>query len=213
MDTACAWRKVYNTHFPHSGLLRYWPGKRDGRDASMNADYFRFATTGWSAAPEVELPEIECPRTRTFVSGTEADMFRRAGTDDPYEPAAIEPHYWAWTRIPGAKWIWWRHWVTPEFQTGGAVEHKRDFELEEQPQQVTLMFAVDDKVRDLRINETQLADDEVGSLHKATVTDLTPHVRQGRNELAMTVVNVHAPSPTSPDDNPTGLCYRIDVSY
>ena len=58
-NTACAWRKIYNPHFPHSGFLRYWPGTRDGQDASINADYFRFAVSGWSAAPGVELPEEE----------------------------------------------------------------------------------------------------------------------------------------------------------
>lgn len=207
-SAACSWRKVYNPRFPHSGFLRYWPYTRDGRDASINAQYFRLATSCWNPVPEVELPEIEIPRTQVFVSGNEADEFRRATTDD-WQPAAIEHQYWAWVEIPEAQWIWWQHWVTPEFRTGGAVRHRRGFELDERPRQATLMIAVDDRVKYLKINEVPLSDD-VGNHYQVTFFDLTPHVHQGTNRLEMIVVNVDAP-PT--DENPTGLCYRIDVMY
>lgn len=207
---ACSWRKVYNPRFPHSGFLRYWPSyPREGRDASVNAEYFRFATSCCNPIPEVELPEIEIPRTQVFVSGNEADKFRRANTDDPWQLAKIEHRYWSWIEIPGAQWIWWEHWVTPEFRTGGAVEHRRDFELDGKPQQTTLMIAVDDRIKNLQINGVSLGDD-VGNWHEVTIVDLTPHVHQGTNRLEMIVVNVDAP-PT--DENPTGLCYRIDVIY
>ena len=208
-SAACSWRKVYNPHFPHSGFLRYWPWTRDGRDASVNAEYFRFATSCWNPVPEVELPEIEIPRTQTFVSGNEVDEFRPADTDEPWQPAAIEHRYRAWIEIPEAQWIWWQHWVTPQFRTGGAVEHRRDFELDRKPQQATLMIAVDDRIRNLRVNDVPLRDD-VGNHYEITFIDLTSHVHQGTNRLKMIVVNVPAP-PT--DENPTGLCYRIDITY
>jgi hypothetical protein len=208
-NAACSWRKVYSPHFPHSGFLRYWPWTRGGQDASVNAEYFRLATSCWSPVPEVKLPEIEIPRTQVFVSGDEVDLFRRANADDPWQPAAIEPQYWAWIQIPGAKGIWCEHWVTPEFRTGGAVEHRRDFELDGKPQQTTLMIAVDDRIKNLQINGVSLGDD-VGNWYEVTIVDLTPHVHQGTNRLEMIVVNVDA-SPT--DENPTGLCYRIDVIY
>jgi hypothetical protein len=210
ISAACSWRKVYNPRFPHSGFLRYWPSyPREGRDVSVNAEYFRLATSCWNPVPEVELPEIEVPCTQIIVSGKEDDEFRPANTDDPWRPAAIEHRYWAWIQIPEAQWIWWRHWVTPEFQTGGAVEHRRDFELDGKPQEATLMIAVDDKIRNLRINGVSLGND-FGTHYKVTYVDLTSHVCQGTNRMEMIVVNVDAP-PT--DENPTGLCYRIDIIY
>lgn len=212
INLACCWRKIYNPNYPHSGFLRHWPGSRDGKDASLNADYFRCATSGWNAIPEARLPEADVLRTQTLVSSNEADKFRRVNSDDPWKLAAFVGEYWSWIQIPDAHWIWWRHWVTPEFQTGGAVEHRREFELEKKPRQVTLMLAVDDMARNLQVNGVSLGD-KVGVWDRVTIVDLTPHVRQGGNLLEMTVVNASGPSPASPDDNPTGLCYRIDVVY
>jgi hypothetical protein len=213
VNTACAWRKIYNRDYPHSGFLRYWPGPRNGTDVSINADYFRFAIFGWSAVPETKLPEVEIPRTQVFISSNEADMFRPANTNSDWKIAAIEPHYASWIQIPEAQWIWWQDWVTPQYRLGGAVEHKREFELDGEPQQVTLMFAADDWAENIRVNGKPLGNKtRVGNWYEPTISDLMPQVRNGSNLLEMTVVNVNK-SPTSPDDNPTGLCYRIDVVY
>jgi len=113
-DTACSWRKIYNSRFPHSGLLRYWPGVRDGQDVSINADYFGFAVSGWSAVPEVELPEIEIPRPhpQVFLSNSKCDKFRET-ISDPLRPAVVyaEPWHGTWKEQArdlvacGAKWI------------------------------------------------------------------------------------------------------------
>lgn len=220
-NTACAWRKIYNPHFPHSGFLRYWPGSRDGRDASINADYFRFATSGWSAAPDVELPEIEVPKPspHVFLSGSQYDEFRET-TSDPWQPAVVYAKPWRvnWREQAkdliacGAKWIWIRDRVTDdEAKKGCRVFHKRDFEVHEgfspESSRAEIVLCIDDEAI-ISVNQKQLGT----YIHRDQKIDLTPHLKRGTNTLAMELSN-HAHPQDTPEQNPTGVIYKLTISY
>lgn len=220
-NTACAWRKIYNPRFPHSGFLRYWPGGRDGQDVSINADYFRFAVSGWSAAPDVELSEIEIPRPhpQIFLSNSKYDKFRETESD-PWKPAVVYVETWHryWQEAAkdliacGAKWIWIQDQVTDdEAKNGCTVFHKRDFEVREEfsskSSHAEIVLCIDDEAL-ISVNQKQLGTYR----HWNQKIDLTPQLKPGINTLTMELSNDAHPEET-PEGNPTGVIYKLTVSY
>lgn len=220
-NTACAWRKIYDPHFPHSGFLRYWPGGRDGQDVSINDDYFRFAVSGWSAVPEVELPEIEIPKPypQVFLSNSKYDKFRETASD-PWKPAVVyaEPWHGTWREQArdliacGAKWIWIRSRVTDdEAKNGCTVFHKRDFEVREEyspkSSRAEIVLYIDDEAI-ISVNQKQLGTYR----HWNQKIGLTPHLKPGINTLVMELSNDAHPQQT-PEGNPTGVIYKLTISY
>lgn len=221
INTACAWRKIYNRHFPHSGFLRYWPGIRDGQDVSTNADFFKFAVSAWSAAPEVELPKIEVPKPspEVFLSNSKYDKFRETASD-PWQHAVVYAEPWRrnWQETAkdlidcGAKWIWIRERVTDdEAKNGCTVFHKRDFKVHgvfsPKSSNAEIVLCIDDEAI-ISVNQKELGTYK----HWNKKIDLTPHLKLGINTLAMELLNNPHPQDT-PEKNPTGVIYKLTISY
>ncbi len=136
-------------------------------------------------------------------------------TDGSVKPAVVLPRRAAWRPVVGAEYIWARTLPTPEeARKGCLVTLVRPLELRAEPQSATLSLRVDDEA-DVAINGHSVAVELVGFTQEQPHTlEVAPHLRQGHNELRVTVRNgAMDREGILPKHNPSGVAYRLDVTY
>jgi hypothetical protein len=157
---------------------------------------------------------------QVFLSNPKCDKFR-ATASDSWKPAVVYAEPWrvTWREQArdliacGAKWIWIRDQVTDdEAKNGCKVLHKRDFEVHEEfsskSSHAEIVLCIDDEAI-ISVNQRQL---EGIYKHWDQKIDLTPYLKPGINTLTMGLSN-HAHLEDTPEQNPTGVIYKLTISY
>jgi len=148
----------------------------------------------------------------TIVSG-EIGEFSETREGPWSVPALCDPVHEYWSSIEGARWVWIRARPTDaEAQAGQTVWHR--FAVELPPGQgdfsAILRLMVDDLVN-VFIDEELIGRFE--GHREPKEVDLTSHLVQGANLVEMQVENAPGHAESTGTSNPTGVIYRLDVSW
>lgn len=134
--------------------------------------------------------------------------------DDMTSSVECEPKSRFWVDIPGSKWIWIKTKPDPQdVLQNHVVWHRHNFtitrEVAKSLKQGDIIFAVDNAV-DIWINLKHIGHFDGHS--EAKSINITNWLQIGKNDLKMKIVNWGSESST-PENNPAGIIYRVDVRY
>ena len=148
-----------------------------------------------------------------FCSGVgEGEQF--IDTDGTQKNAVVLPRRRGWPSVPGAEYVWARALPSEEEARKGCTAYLiRTVRLARDPRSGVLSLRVDDEA-DVSANGAEVKRGLKGSYRYAHRVDVTSYLKQGDNELRLAVHNYPMDRPEiRPEDNPTGIAYRLEVSY
>ena len=118
----------------------------------------------------------------------------------------------AWTLIEDATWIWESYYVQMP-AASETVNFTKDFEIIGIPATTTLTVAADNTYT-VWINSTEVGsdmdEDNYSDTGKDIYTDISDLLQTGTNTIAFEVMNIEV-SPSTPESNPAGLLYRLEI--
>lgn len=184
----------------------------------------------WAPKP----PPIPSPSpTPTPAPPQELLVLRSGGENEWYDPAedawkpAVEITWIhpGWEERIGrrgervgidAPWMWRSDMPLSseeEVVSNSTVTFRRTFELPEPLEAMGRIAITADNEYELRVNGELIGSD--ASFGDAETYDITEHLRPGRNELEIKVLNVGTPEawPEHPEWNPAGVIYEARISY
>lgn len=188
-----------------NGLYEYWK--------EMNA-------LMWEESKALAPRHLESPESKTkalvLVSGRETEYLDIA--TNTWKPASLCRENPRWRSMKGSQWVWTRDSVTlEEAKTGTQSRFRARFTMptgaEDSIVDAHLFIRSDDTCR-IFFNDVSLLQPFGGSEYPDPfIVDIAKYVRSGDNSVVFEVSNFSNPAATSPDDNPTGLIYRLHLEY
>ena len=135
-------------------------------------------------------------------------------TDESRKPAVVLPRRPQWNPVAGAEYVWARRACAFEEERDGCKATLiRTFRLGGSPRLACLTLQVDDEA-DVHLNSREVQRGLRGARLDPHEIDVSGFLRQGDNELRIVVHNHPMNKPDlKPGDNPTGVAYRLEVSY
>jgi len=155
-------------------------------------------------------------KTLVLVSGTETEC--HDGKTDTWGPASLCLMNGRWRSIKGSQWIWVRESVTlEEAKTGSQNQFRTKFNVPvdnaDSVQRADLFIRSDDACR-ISVNDVGLVQQFGGAEYPDPfIIDIRKYIKGGENIVRFEVNNFAKPAAASPEDNPTGIIYRLHVEY
>ena len=156
------------------------------------------------------------PKTLVLVSGPETEYYDAAS--DFWKPASICQMNGKWRTLKGSQWVWVRDGVTlEEAQTGSQNRMRARFQIPNESSihilRAELFVRCDDYCR-VKVNDVSLLQKYSGAEYPDPfIIDIGNRVIPGENVIEFEVNNFAKPIAIAPEDNPTGLIYRLHLEY
>jgi hypothetical protein len=165
-------------------------------------------------APEPHKPSEEETRTQVFVSGKETEYYD-AGTKT-WKPAVICDPLNQWRGIKGSQWVWIREQITlEEAKTGSKNRFRLQFGVPDgkvQSVKRAELFVRSDDTCHITVNDVSLKQEYGGAdFPDPFIIDFDQYLKEGTNTVTFEVINYAKPDVTAPEDNPSGLIYRLHL--
>ena len=163
-------------------------------------------------------PAFSGPETKTLVLASGIETEHYSSEKDLWKPASICQMNGTWRSLKGSQWVWIRDSVTvEEAQTGSQNRFRAKFALPDNGHthilRAELFVRCDDYCR-VEVNDYGLLQKYGGATYPDPfIIDIGNRVKPGENIIEFEVNNFAKPSATTPEDNPTGLIYRLHVEY
>jgi hypothetical protein len=165
-------------------------------------------------APEPHKPSEEETRTQVFVSGKETEYYD-AGTKT-WKPAVICDPLNQWRGIKGSQWVWIREQITlEEAKTGSKNKFRLQFGVPDgkvQSVKRAELFVRSDDTCHITVNDVSLKQEYGGAnFPDPFIIDFDQYLKEGTNTVTFEVINYAKPDVTAPEENPSGLIYRLHL--
>lgn len=174
----------------------------------------------WQESKSVQLDSAAQASSRTktlvLVSGTETECYD--GETGTWGPASLCLMNGRWRSIKGSQWVWVRESVTlEEAKTGSQNRFRTKFHIPagkaDSIPRADLFLRSDDACR-ISVNDVGLVQQFGGAEYPDPfIIDIRKYLKEGENIVHFEVNNFAKPSAVSPEDNPTGLIYRLHVEH
>ena len=153
-------------------------------------------------------------RTQVFVSGEGTEYYD--SESDTWKPAVICDPLSQWRGIKGGQWVWIREQITlEEAKTGSKNQFRLQFEVPNgQPKSVKRaeLFVRSDDTCHITVNDVSLKQEYGGAEYPDPfIIDFSQYLKEGINTVTFEVINYANPSAVTPEDNPSGLIYRLHL--
>jgi hypothetical protein len=165
-------------------------------------------------APEPHKPSEEETRTQVFVSGKETEYYDAATKS--WKPAVICDPLNQWRGIKGSQWVWIREQITlEEAKTGSKNQFRLQFGIPDGKAQSVKraeLFVRSDDTCHITVNDVSLKQEYGGAdFPDPFIIDFDQYLKEGINTVAFEVINYANPDVTAPEENPSGLIYRLHL--
>lgn len=174
----------------------------------------------WEGSKPVELetagPSAENIKALVFGSGGETEYY---DTDsDSWEKASVCQMGSEWRGIKGSQWVWIRDTVTREEAITGSKQKLRlQFSLPPEPAgsiRRAEMLLRSDNVCHISVNDVRLLQEYGGAEYPDPfIIDIDQYIHAGENTIIFELVSYAKPDAKDPEDNPTGVIYRLHIEY
>ena len=188
-----------------NGMYEYWQEMNDQMwKESKPVQYRKPPLTGTES------------KTLVLASGPETEYYDVSL--DSWKPASICQMNSKWRTLKGSQWIWIRNSVTlEEAQTGSQNRLRTCFQVPDGSNihilRAELFVRCDDYCR-VEVNHVGLLQKYAGAGYPDPfIIDIGNRIIPGKNIIEFEVNNFAKPTATIPEDNPTGLIYRLHVEY
>ena len=155
-------------------------------------------------------------KTLVFASGNETEYYDAKA--ETWRPASICQMAREWKSLKGSQWVWVKSAPTlEEAKTGSHNKFRFRFDLPPHLGKTFVradLFVRSDDVSRIAINEVKL-DQEYGGADYPDpfLIDISKYLKWGANVISFELVSFAKPQSTTPEDNRTGLAYRLDLEY
>jgi len=174
----------------------------------------------WESSKPVKMeetgPSAVKSKTLVLASGIKTEFYD--SESDSWKNASICQMGDGWRGIKGAQWIWVRETVTKEEAiTGSQKKFRVQFNL---PIAGTgsihtaemLLRSVD--TCHITVNDVRLLQEYGGAKYPDPfLIDIDQYIHAGDNTITFELVSYAKPDAKAPEDNPTGILYRLQVEY
>ena len=165
-------------------------------------------------SPEAESSPGVKTRTQVFVSGEETEYHDTE--TDTWKPAVICDPSSEWRGIKGGQWVWIREQITlEEAKTGSKNQFRLQFDVpngKAQSMNRAELFVRSDDTCHITVNDVSLKQEYGGAEYPDPfIIDFDQYLKEGTNTVNFEVINYAKPDAASPDDNPSGLIYRLHL--
>jgi len=174
----------------------------------------------WEKSKPVDLapPESLASKTKTlvFASGRETEFYDiETGSWRPASIAQMDP---GWQGIKGSHWIWIRESVTlEEAKTGSQNKFCVKFSIPPGRKGALIrgeLFLRSDDACHITVNDVGLKQEYGGSDYPDPfIIDIEKYVKDGENTISFELISFAKPDAEAPEDNRTGLIYRLHIEY
>lgn len=165
---------------------------------------------------DVSDPSSIETNTLVLASGSETEYYdSESGT---WEKASICQMGNDWRGIKGGQWVWVRETVTKEEAiTGSQKKFRLQFNLPRESASSihrAEMLLRSDNTCHITVNDVRLLQEYGGAEYPDPfLIDIDQYVHAGDNTITFELVSYAKPDAKAPEDNPTGLIYRLHVEY
>jgi hypothetical protein len=174
----------------------------------------------WEKSKPVDLapPESLASKTKTLVlaSGRETEFYDIE--TESWRPASIAQMDPSWQGIKGSHWIWIRESVTlEEAKTGSQNKFRVQCSIPPGKQEALIraeLFLRSDDACHVTVNDVGLKQEYGGSDYPDPfIIDIDKYIKEGENTISFELICFAKPDAESPEDNRTGLIYRLHIEY
>ena len=153
-------------------------------------------------------------RTQVFASGLETEYFDTP--TETWKPASICEGNDQWQGIKGSLWVWIREHITlAEAKTGSKNKFRLTFDIPAGKASSVgraELFVRSDDTCHITVNDVSLRQEFGGAEYPDPfIIDFDKYLVDGTNTVTFEVINYAMPNAASPEDNPTGLIYRLHL--
>jgi hypothetical protein len=174
----------------------------------------------WKSSKPVKMeetgPSAVKSKTLVLASGIKTEFYD--SESDSWKNASICQMGDSWHGIKGGQWIWVRETVTKEEAiTGSQKKFRVQFNLPiAGPGSIhtaeMLLRSVD--TCHITVNDVRLLQEYGGAKYPDPfLIDIDQYVYAGNNTITFELVSYAKPDAKAPEDNPTGILYRLQVEY
>jgi hypothetical protein len=165
-------------------------------------------------SPELHKPAEGETRTQVFVSGKETEYYDTATKS--WKPAVICDPLNQWRGIKGSQWVWIREQITlEEAKTGSKNKFRLQFGIPDGKAKSVKraeLFVRSDDTCHITVNDVSLKQEYGGAnFPDPFIIDFDQYLKEGINTLTFEVINYAKPDIESPEENPSGLIYRLHL--
>ena len=165
-------------------------------------------------SPEVQTTAGVKTRTQVFVSGKKTEYYD-SGTKS-WKPAVICDPSSQWRGIKGGQWVWIREQITlEEAKTGSKNQFRLQFGVPDgkvQSVKRAELFVRSDDTCHITVNDVSLKQEYGGAEYPDPfIIDFDQYLKEGTNTVTFEVINYANPDAEAPEDNPSGLIYRLHL--
>ncbi len=174
----------------------------------------------WQSSKPVKMEKADPSATQTktlvLASGSETEFFD--SETETWEKASVCQMGNGWRGIKGGQWVWIRETISiEEAITGGKQKFRVLFNLPRGGANSILraeMLLRSDDACKITVNDVQLIQEYGGASYPDPfLIAIDQYVHVGDNTVTFELSNYAKPAAKDPEDNPTGLIYRLHVEY
>ena len=165
---------------------------------------------------ESEPQKISGPKTKTqvFTSGKATQYYD--GETDSWRKASLCELNSGWRGIQGSRWVWIRDHITlEEAKTGSHHQFRMQFDVPKNGSQSVKraeLYVRSDDTCHITVNDVSLKQEYGGSEYpNPFIIDFDQFLIEGTNTVKFEVINYAKPDIESPEENPSGLIYRLHL--
>ena len=174
----------------------------------------------WESSKPVKM-EVVNPSavdTKTLVLGSGTDTEYYDSESNCWKKASICQMGSKWRGIKGGQWVWVRGTVTKEEAiTGSKKKLRLNFNIPcENAGSIRRaeMLLRSDNACHISVNDVRLSQEYGGAGYPDPfLIDIDQYVNTGDNTILFELVSYAKPDAKAPEDNPTGIIYRLHVEY
>jgi hypothetical protein len=165
---------------------------------------------------ESEPQQLSGPKTKTqvFTSG-KATQYYDVETDSWIKASLCELNG-GWRGIQGSRWVWIRDQITlEEAKTGSQHQFRMQFDVPKNGAQSVKraeLYVRSDDTCHITVNDVSLKQEYGGAEYpNPFIIDFDQYLKEGTNTITFEVINYAKPDIESPEENPSGLIYRLHL--
>ena len=174
----------------------------------------------WEGSNPVKMkaadPSAVESKTLVLASGSKTEFYD--SESDSWKEAYICQMGEGWRGIKGSQWVWVRETVTKEEAiTGSQKKFRLQFNLPLKSAgsiHRAEMLLRSDNTCHITVNDVRLLQEYGGAEYSDPfLIDIDQYVHAGDNTITFDLVSYAKPDAKAPEDNPTGLVYRLHLEY
>ena len=174
----------------------------------------------WESSKPVKMesadPSTVESKTLVLASGSKTEFYD--SESDSWKKASVCQMGTGWRAIKGGQWVWIRESVTKEEAiTGSQKKFRLQFDLPigsgGSIHTAEMLLRSDDTCH-ITVNDVRLLQEYGGAEYPDPfLIDIDQYVHTGDNTITFDLVSYAKPDAKAPEDNPTGILYRLQVEY